>query len=72
MLFIILFKFFFFHFYLLFHHLLFYQIHTPCLIIDIAFLECQFASSSPVKNSYLPTFSDEKAEILVACLSKSF
>ena len=28
--------------------------------------------SSLVKNSYLPTFTDDKAEILDVCLSKSY
>ena len=35
---------------------------------------CNFLSgktSTPVKNSYLPAFTDDKAEILAFCLFKS-
>ena len=44
------------------------------LFIGAAFSRKSFLSKTylPVKNSYLLTFSDGKAEILAICLSKSF
>ena len=46
--------------------------------IQIFFIVAAFSSkysgktSLPVKNSYLLTFPDDKAEILAACLSKLY
>ena len=44
------------------------------LLIPAAFSNSPFSgkTSSPVKNSYLPTFPDSKAEVLAVCLSKSY
>ena len=44
------------------------------LLIVATFSNKSFSSkkSSLVKNSYLPTFTDDKAEILDVCLSKSY
>ena len=44
----------------------------PNLFIVAAFSNKYFSGkiSSPVKNSYLLTFLDDKAEILAACLCK--
>ena len=44
------------------------------LFIVGAFSNTSFSSKtySPVKDSYLPTFPDDKAQILNVCLSKSY
>ena len=44
------------------------------LLIVVAFSGKSFSGKIylPVKNSYLLTFPDDKAEILAVCLSKSY
>ena len=44
------------------------------LLTAAAFSSKSFSdkTSLPVKNSYLPTFPDDKAEILAVCLSKLY
>ena len=82
---------------MVFYHLIFYQIHKPCLILDIVFpmSVCAFNSLPKgeylnllivaafsnksfsgktfllVESSYLPTFTDDKTEVLATYLSKS-
>ena len=46
----------------------------PNLLIGAGFSNSSYTGeiSSPVENSYLPTFSDDKAETLAVCLSKLY
>ena len=44
--------------------------YSNVLIVAAFFNSPISGKTSPVKNSYLPTFSDKKAEILALCLSK--
>ena len=46
----------------------------PYLLILAAFSNKSFfdKTSCPVKNSYLPTFTNNKAEILAVCLSRLY
>lgn len=43
-------------------------------LVVAAFSNCPFSgkTSSVVKNPYLPTFHDDNAEILAACLTKHY
>ena len=47
--------------------------HSNLFSVAAAFSNKSFSDKIclPVKNSYLLTFSDDKAEILAVCLSKS-
>ena len=61
----------FFLLFLLFHHLPFYLIRKPCLILDPnRFLSGK--KSSLVENSCLPTFPGDKAETLADFITKLY